>query len=167
MGWRGHNGAPVKKTVYLVRHAQALSRGTWSRDDNLRPLSKKGERQAQALIGVLDGHDVKRVISSPSLRCQATVEPLAEHLSFPVELDYRLIEGSSLDEARQVLDEAVEADGEIVLCSHGDVIPEVLWHLSANGTKVHGEQRWAKGSVWALTWDGKKFTDARYTPPPA
>ena len=54
-----------------------------------------------------------------------------------------------------------------VLCSHGDVIPDLLEHLLARGTKLKDELRWQKASTWVLTWDGDHLAKGRYLPPPA
>ena len=56
---------------------------------------------------------------------------------------------------------------DAVLCSHGDVIPDLLEHLLAHGTKLKGDLRWQKASTWILTWEGKRLTKGRYVPPPA
>ena len=65
----------------------------WADDDQLRPLDKKGRRQAQKLAAELATEDVRRVVSSPYVRCVQTVEPLAAALGLEVELDDRLAEG--------------------------------------------------------------------------
>ena len=40
-------------TLYLLRHARAGRRSAWKGDDELRPLSKVGRRQAEGLVDVL------------------------------------------------------------------------------------------------------------------
>src|SRR5712664_2134593 len=64
-------------TFYVVRHAKSGSRGHWSGDDRLRPLSKKGQQQAEGLVSVLAPFPISAIFSSPYLRCMQTVEPLA------------------------------------------------------------------------------------------
>ena len=56
-------------TVFLVRHADAKSRAHWQGDDDLRPLSRKGESQAWGLVGQLKGAHIRRILSSPAIRC--------------------------------------------------------------------------------------------------
>ena len=58
-------------------------------------------------------------------------------------------------------------DTGAVLCSHGDVIPDLLEHLLAHGAKLKDELRWQKASTWVLSWDGDRLTKGRYVPPPA
>ena len=62
-------------TIYLLRHAEsAPDRGLPESD---WPLSTRGEAQAQALIPVLKQLEIERIVSSPYLRAQRTVEPFA------------------------------------------------------------------------------------------
>jgi 8-oxo-dGTP diphosphatase len=154
-------------TVFLVRHGQALSRHEWGQPDDIRPLSKRGDRQARELVTLLADAPIARVLSSPATRCRLTVEPLAEDRGLDVELADELLEGAAIDRSLRLLRKVTAEPGDVVLCSHGDVIPEVLRHLGADGLKLRSELKWAKGSTWKLTWDGRRFTDAHYLPPPA
>ncbi|HSO93974.1 MAG TPA: phosphoglycerate mutase family protein, partial [Candidatus Dormibacteraeota bacterium] len=81
-------------TAYLVRHAKAGDRAGWEGDDRLRPLSEPGRRQADALVGLLNGSALEAVLSSPYLRCVQTVEPLAQHFRLSVQPEPDLAEGA-------------------------------------------------------------------------
>lgn len=99
------------------------------------------------------------------MRCVQTLEPLAGHLGLTVEKDERLAERSG---AADVLELAAEVrSSTAVLCSHGDVIPELLATLVASGTRLKDELRWQKASTWVLTWSGDHLAKGRYLPPPA
>ena len=104
---------------FLLRHASAGERYEWPDDDRLRPLDEKGRRQAEKIAGALGAEDVRRVVSSPYVRCVQTVEPLAAALGLEVELDDRLAEGGG-SSAQPLLEE----DG-VVACTHGDVIHDL------------------------------------------
>lgn len=106
-------------TSVLVRHASAGDRDEWDGDDRQRPLDARGRRQAAELVDLLRDLDVRRVVSSPYLRCVETVEPLAAALGLRVEEDERLAEGAG----RAALDLLGE-DG-VLLCTHGDVVREL------------------------------------------
>ena len=54
-----------------------------------------------------------------------------------------------------------------VLCSHGDVITELLSRLERSGVDLGNDPRCEKGSVWALELDGEEVVTARYLPPPS
>ena len=81
-------------TSVLVRHASAGDRDLWPVEDRLRPLDARGRRQAAALVELLRPLGVRRVLSSPYVRCVETVEPLAAALELAVEHDDRLAEGA-------------------------------------------------------------------------
>ena len=63
--------------VLLVRHARAGDREKWEGDDRLRPLDRKGRRQAEGLVELLAEYPIERLLSSQYLRCIQTFEPLA------------------------------------------------------------------------------------------
>ena len=87
------------------------------------------------------------LISSPALRCVQSLEPLADRLAMKVEVDDRLVEGSALEDVLALVGEA--ADGT-VLCSHGDVVPELIAALVRRGRKLVTEPDWRKATLWVL-----------------
>ena len=149
----------------LVRHAVAVARRKWDGPDDLRPLTKRGRRQAEGLVELLSPFGAQTVLSSPNLRCTATVQPLARHCGLAVEGREELCEGE--DESAAAL--VYEAPGEaVVVCTHGDVIPEVLSAVAErDGVALGPEPRWAKGSVWVLYGQDGRFHRASYLAPPA
>jgi 8-oxo-dGTP diphosphatase len=150
-------------TVYLVRHAKAGSRRAWSGDDALRPLSKAGRAQARALAERLEGNGVERVVSSHYVRCRETVTPLAERVGVELEVADGLAEGVSLAESLQLVDKMLTQ--EVVLCTHGDVLGNLLMHYSHLGIDL-GDDRIEKASVWQLEVVDGEVRGARYVPPP-
>jgi 8-oxo-dGTP diphosphatase len=150
--------------LYLIRHAKAGSRERWTGDDRLRPLSKRGRRQAEALVRLFDGRAVERIVSSPFLRSVQTVEPLANDRSLPIEENEALSEGAPLS---SVLEIVGRLNGvAAVLCSHGDVIPTLVEHLAADGMAVEGEPDWRKGSLWILEREGDRIIRGRFVAAP-
>jgi phosphohistidine phosphatase SixA len=107
-------------TSVLLRHASAGDREDWDGPDRLRPLDKRGRRQAAELVELLRPFELRRVVSSPYTRCVDTVVPLAAALGLPVEQDDCLAEG-----AGPGAQELVQEDG-VLACTHGDVVYEVL-----------------------------------------
>ena len=103
-------------TSVLVRHASAGHRLDWEHDDRLRPLDARGRRQSADLVELLRPLGVRRILSSPYVRCVQTVEPLAAALGLEVELDERLEEGKGGAAA-----ELLREDG-VVCCTHGDIV---------------------------------------------
>lgn len=157
---------PTQVKLYIVRHADAGSRSAWTGDDERRPLSRKGRRQAAGLVDVLAGAEVTRLVSSPSLRCVETLDPAAARLGLTVETDRRLAEGGRGDEALALAEELLRGDDVGALCSHGDVIPDLLSELKIRGVAFHHDLTWPKGSAWVLSGNGATWTDARFVPSP-
>ncbi|HLU32113.1 MAG TPA: NUDIX hydrolase, partial [Acidimicrobiia bacterium] len=58
------------------------------------------------------------------------------------------------------------AGSTVVLCSHGDVIPEMLQRLQRMGVVFLSPYEARKGSTWVVGHDGERYVDARYVPPP-
>jgi 8-oxo-dGTP diphosphatase len=153
-------------TVFLVRHADAKSRANWPHPDETRPLTRKGLDQAEGLVDLLHDRPIRRILSSPAVRCVETLAPLANKLGLKVEQTDALFEGADPSKAYDLLRRVAKEKGDTVLCAHGDLIPELLRLASRDGLTLHDPPRWAKGSTWAIEGDGKHFTKARYLPPP-
>jgi len=152
--------------LYLVRHAKAGRRREWGDDDRLRPLMDGGRRQAEALAERLQPLATGgELVSSPYARCVQTLEPLATRLGLSsVRVDERLAEETGFAPTIELLDELPEGS---VLCSHGDVIPEVIEALQRRGCEVIGEPDWRKGSVWVLRRNEfGQWVEANAWPPP-
>ena len=117
-------------TSVLLRHAAAGDRWDWDGDDFHRPLDARGRRQAAEFVELFRPLGVRRVVSSPYVRCVETVKPLAAALELPVELDDRLAEG-----AGPGADELLREDG-VVCCTHGDVAEQLLGRGLKKGASV-------------------------------
>jgi 8-oxo-dGTP diphosphatase len=152
-------------SVFVVRHAKAGSRPDWDGEDSARPLSKNGWRQADALAKRLAGEQLSGLWSSPTVRCVQTLEPISRSLDLEIHIEPRLAEGTELRDSLALLAEV--SDGA-VLCTHGDVIPELMDALARRGTRIVGEPDWRKGSLWVLDAPGPDGTvaTARPEPPP-
>lgn len=179
----------VPGIVLLVRHAWAGERGAVP-DDRARPLDERGRRQAAALHDHLDaclrarGHPRLGdhpggpvLVSSPLVRCTATLAPMASALGLALATDDRLAELevplSSRDgwpdaaylgaRALAALDQAAArspATGALVLCAHGEILPALVGALAGRGelaTPVSVDltaKRLPKGGTWLLAGGG-------------
>jgi broad specificity phosphatase PhoE len=152
--------------VLLVRHAQAHSRSDWQADDRDRPLTRRGEKQAKLIVARLLEYKPVLILSSPYSRCMETVRPLAERAAVPLEEELRLAEGNGR-RAVELVRSLSQSGDDAVLCSHGDVIPDVLAAL-ANEDRVDlgPAPRVEKASVWVLHGEGGRFSSADYIKPP-
>ncbi|HEX6222627.1 MAG TPA: NUDIX hydrolase [Acidimicrobiia bacterium] len=151
-------------TLFLLRHAAAGDRTKWEGVDAVRPLNKKGRRQAAAIAEYLQDRGIERIYTSPYTRCVQTVEPLAEAIGAKVVEHDALAEGPDIDRAYGLADELVGYNA--VLCSHGDVIPAVINRMMWAGLTLDSRFYCSKGSIWEVGLDGGRFTTATYVPPP-
>jgi len=121
--------------LVLVRHAKAFPRSQWKDpDDQLRPLDRQGRRRAEAIAPLLAAYGVRRLVSSPSVRCADTIRPYAVRLGRPLRLREALSEeGHEADPTRagHHLRRLLERGAPAVLCSHGPVLPGLLDDLAA------------------------------------
>jgi len=163
----GFAAGPADTTpVILIRHADAVGRKTWHRaghtDDLDRPLSIKGEVDAQALGHILSSFAPGRVISSAAQRCLATVGPYAALTGAVVETEPVLTvagttaepdaaEGSPTEAAQRWITEVATAGKPIVICGHRQNLPWLLDQACAalgapplSGPPLH------KGAFWVL-----------------
>jgi 8-oxo-(d)GTP phosphatase len=143
----------LRSLVLLVRHGRAGDRDEWTGDDRLRPLDKRGRRQADAMVGPLAGYALSRLISSPYVRCVQTLEPLSARLGLPVEHDPAIAEGVPVQKARGLIDRL--GPGPVVLCTHGDIVEALVGE---------GEPK-KKGSTWLLARRNGGVEPVRYWPP--
>lgn len=151
--------------IYLVRHAKAGKRQLWTGPDEERPITRRGRRQARRLVERFHGLEVRRVVSSPYVRCVQTVEPLARSRGLRVEHASELAEGVELAEA---LDFVLSLEAApIVLCGHGREIQALVKEFEAAGAYVEGSRGLAKGSVWVLERRDGRIASTRYLPAPA
>lgn len=151
-------------TLFLLRHAAAGDRNNWDGNDAVRPLNKKGRRQAAALATYLGSQGIERIYTSPSTRCVQTVEPLAAVIGAKVIEHDALAEGPDIDGASGLADELVGYNA--VLCTHGDVIPAVINRMMWAGLTLESRFYCSKGSIWEVDLVGGRFATARYVPPP-
>jgi 8-oxo-dGTP diphosphatase len=151
-----HLAASVTGTALLVRHAKAGKREEWQGDDDLRPLTAAGRRQAEALRALLPLFGPTRVYAAPVTRCRQTVERLAADLGVPVIDEPLLSEKGYLadpEAGRRWVIEIAAEPGPPVVCSQGGVIPDVLRRLAATSPyrlAVPDDPPSRKGSFWGL-----------------
>jgi len=154
------------RTLLLLRHAKAGKRSGYAGDDRLRPLEKAGWRQAREAVPVLAAFDPQRVLAADRVRCEQTVQPLADHLglhvlSAPTLSDdaYHQDPEAGLATVRQ----ALEQPGTTVVCSQGEAIPAMLGQLGVPGPEYPAR----KGSMWALSIADRGVIAADYYPRPS
>jgi phosphohistidine phosphatase SixA len=151
-------------SFFFVRHAKAGSRTHWEQDDRIRPLSKSGVKQAEALVSVLAPYPISAVFSSPYLRCVQTVEPIASARRLAIKETASLAEGAGLNGAMRFIQD--QKLGQSVLCTHGDVVQELVEELIRRRVVKASQGGLDKGSTWVVDVENGSPVRARYIPPP-
>jgi phosphohistidine phosphatase SixA len=140
----------------LLRHADAGDPEAWTGDDAERPLSPKGEAQAERLATFLHGvrYAVDAVISSPKLRARQTAEIVADGIGATVRVDDRL--GGPLDAATvdAILGDA-GSPGSVVLSGHDPDFSELLNGLSGSSGLTMKKGAFARIDVRGPVADGR------------
>ena len=155
------------KTVLLVRHAKAGKRENWPGDDDLRPLSSAGWRQAEAVRSLLPLFGPGRVYAAPRVRCVQTVQGVADDLRTSVRREPRLSEEGYWPDRDAGLVRFLEIVGDAgvpVVSSQGGVIPDLVSKLADIGGLRLADVPCKKGSVWLLAFtrprDGWSTSDS-------
>jgi 8-oxo-dGTP pyrophosphatase MutT (NUDIX family) len=157
----GFDGAAsVTATVLLVRHAEAGEREDWADDDDLRPLTTAGRRQAEVLRTLLPLFGARRrVYSAPPRRCRQSVEGLAADLGVPIITEPRLSEDGYLADPAaclaRLIEIAAQPGGPAVVCSQGGVIPNLVRKLTEQAGFGLLDVPSEKGSYWSLFFGGR------------
>lgn len=159
-------------TLLLVRHGSAGDPYRWPGDDIERPLDANGYAQADHLANLVeslcDSRPLVGILSSRAVRCLQTVGPLSARRDLPIAVDDALFEGGSTAASELVRQLATTSDASqrvMVLCSHSDVIPDVVRDVVANGAGLSGGRGCAYSSVWELTVTNGVVDHAHYHQP--
>ena len=151
--------------VHLVRHAKAKNRAEWTEPDELRPLTKRGRREAAALVERLRAEAPARLVSSPFVRCLQTLEPLAVALELPIETTDELAEGADAERAADLLLALAEWE-PIACCTHGDVLYDVVRTITASGVHLDGPLDVPVASAWVLEVEDEHVVRGTYVERP-
>jgi 8-oxo-dGTP diphosphatase len=150
--------SPPPRPLLLVRHAKAGSRHDWSGDDDLRPLSGKGRRQADELARMLRLFGPTRAYAAPPIRCPDTIGRLDLSITTEPLLGERgYLRDPSAGLARLL--EIAAGEGVPVVCSQGGVIPDLVHTLTGRPDPPS-----RKGSTWVLGFASSQVTTADYYP---
>ena len=163
-------GPALSGSVLLVRHGRAGDSSAWEGDDRKRPLDDVGWMQAEGLVRLLSRFDVEEIISADVDRCVQTVEPLGEALGLAIRQEDLFSQAgypAHEDEAIHLIRKLGESLSSTVVCSQGEVIPDLLERFAAlDHVDLPDPLPVKKGSVSALTFDGPRLFSVEYFPPP-
>jgi phosphohistidine phosphatase SixA len=111
----------------------------------------------------LDDYPIGRILTSPTLRCHQTVQPLARDHRLRIEPESALGVDADLARVLALLEDPRMQD--TVMFTNGEVIGHVLTRLVTDGLAVDQPLQWPKGSTWLLHGANGRLAHARYLPP--
>ena len=173
---------PDKLIVEIFGHMDAGDRNQWTEDQDLRPLSELGRRQAERLCEALVTQPFDALYSSPAMRARQSLEPLAGRFGLPItslsglhETDGWLPPTAWRDgraaapdplggayaagSAMQALS-AIRTEhpaGRVAACSHGDVVPALIVYLIGAFELELPTPLDSRGGWYTLTLDGNRI----------
>lgn len=176
--------------IDVIVHAHAGDRRRWSGDQDERPLSELGRRQAIRLAELLTTASVDALFSSPARRARQTLQPLADRLAMPVQVIPTLREthgfmpppgwdapfwsdihpplggayaaGRAHAALRQIA--SLVPAGRAIVCTHGDIIPAFLAYLTGVHELPPVTPLTRRGGWYTIELDSESV---RVTPHPA
>jgi 8-oxo-dGTP diphosphatase len=124
--------------IIALRHGKATAPTSWSGPDATRPLTERGVQQSATNVATIEAWRPLKIITSPAVRCVATVAPLAAATGIKPKQESNLSQDAWEDgsaNVREVVGKRVRKRTSAVLCSHGPVLPEILREVAlATGT---------------------------------
>jgi phosphohistidine phosphatase len=124
--------------LFFLRHADAGDPGAWAGDDADRPLSEKGELQAERLGAFLAEirFQPDAIVSSPKVRARRTAEVVGAALGVGVRIDERLA-GPFDPPAVDAILAAAGSPVRPVLVGHDPDFSQILgWLANADGVTM-------------------------------
>jgi 8-oxo-dGTP diphosphatase len=114
------------RTIVVLRHGKAAPHTASKEDDLTRPLTAVGRERAAELVPVLGAYGIRRVVSSPAVRCAQTVEPFARSISTFLEIDDRLGEDTRASQVQRSVEALLDRKNPVVMCTHRPTLPWVF-----------------------------------------
>lgn len=160
---------PQTTALMILRHASARPRRQFNGKDPLRPLAERGRKQAKMLVPLLQAFGVRKLASSSSRRCMATLAPYAQRTRLTVESFPLLSEEQGIPNPKavsrfmkQLAAETASSNVPMALCGHRPVLPTMFEALgidfkpmsTATAAVVHLD---AAGQVVAVEWHRSTF----------
>ena len=121
------------RTLIVLRHAKAVPKSDFDGADADRPLAAEGHDRAKELVPLLAAFGVRRVVSSPTARTIATVDPYIATTDELLELDDRLGQGVPGKHVARAVEAALGTKRPTVACTHRPTLSEVYAALDIDG----------------------------------
>ena len=133
---RVQEGAIDGDLLLLVRHSKAEPRKIWKGMDAKRPITPRGAAAAYSLDRELACFNPVRLVTSPWIRCQQTIQMLSWQTGMPLHMADELTEDAFANDPDNAwrrfeneLELTLQHRGATVVCMHRPVIGGIFEHL--------------------------------------
>jgi phosphohistidine phosphatase len=103
--------------LYFLRHADAFPKGPKYREENLRPLTSDGKKQAKQIARFLQGIHFDVILTSPFVRAEQTAQILSDRLGPNIKVSEELAPGFNLSKLPKVIAPYLKHE-RIILVGH-------------------------------------------------
>lgn len=133
---RVEEGALDGDMLLLVRHGKAEPRKQWTGTDDKRPITPRGASMAYSLDRELACYNPTRLVTSPWLRCQQTIQMLSWQTGLPLHTAEPLTEDAFAADPEAAwqcfhkeLKNTLQRHSATAVCMHRPVIGGIFGHL--------------------------------------
>jgi 8-oxo-(d)GTP phosphatase len=143
-------GPLITRPMVILRHACAGEKSEWRGNDALRPLDARGRTEAEQLTELLGVYGAMRLVSSATARCVETLLPYALATGVSVTTDPAFtVDAGTVEDARRRLDELIEDGAPAVVCTHGEIVADLVTELCRRlGEKIPDDPTLRKAGFW-------------------
>ena len=138
---RGRSGELVTTALALLPHARTMPSGQWEGQEDARPLSRAGVREALELVDLLSSYGVRRAMATPSARTRQTLGPWAALAGVEIEVLPSRAAGVNSPSADEAFARALISDSQPrVLCAPRSMLPgifDVFRQFTPSGVRMN------------------------------
>jgi 8-oxo-dGTP diphosphatase len=156
-------------TLILLRHAKAVKREEWFGEDSDRPLSHKGQLQAEKLSGFFSIYAVEEIHTSDAQRCLSTVQPIAMKSlsnlkSSPIlsEDFYEKDDNAAMEYVMQL----IKYNKRMIVCSHNPILDDMLLAFENHKHLRKELPKLAPADCWVIHHIGSRIIALEALPAP-
>lgn len=139
--------------IVVLRHAKPVPRSEWNDSDEARPLDARGRASAQVLAALLAAYDIRRLVSSDTVRTMDTLRPYADARSLTIEAQPLVSESGFTNAgsaAVTALRRLLDSPSATVICTHKALLLPVVRALCALCAGMAPAQPLSAGGFWVL-----------------
>jgi len=136
-------------TYYVVRHAEKETATTMSSDV---PLSTAGRQRAEALKNRLQSRNIKYLFATPTLRTNATLQPLSNAIYIPIVAYNNDTLNQFINRLRTI------KNSNVVIAGHSNTVDDIVNTLTGRNYIAGDLPETAFGDLFIVKRKGNTYT---------